>query len=173
MSMTKRNVLFVLGLVVAIGGMAIASGAFTQVEADRTVDVTVDDDGNAFLQIEDAGSDFVTTSDGEIEISTANFDGGVHQNATVTTDSALNLTHNGNDDMNYTVHFDTTGVTGGDLVVRDEDGNNLSASDTNLTVDSDDATADNQVYFEIETKDSETDLSGNLMIEINEEEDTT
>ena len=47
----RKNVLIALGLIVAIAGAALGSGAFTTVEADRGVSVETAGDANAYLAI--------------------------------------------------------------------------------------------------------------------------
>lgn len=170
--MTKRNVLLALGLIVAIAGVAIGSGAFSQVEADRNVSITVDDDNAAFVQIEDAGSSFVSTNGGEVEISTSDLNNGVHQNATVTTDPALNFTHNGNSSMNYTITLDSSNVDNGNVTMyKSSDDSEITSANT-LEVASQDAPSDNTVYFEISTGNG-NDISGNFTITIEETQDTS
>ena len=74
--MNRRNVLIGLGGLVAGGGALIGTGAFTTVEAQRTVSVETAGDADAFLGLAPAdgeeGEGFVTVNDdGLIEI---NFD---------------------------------------------------------------------------------------------------
>jgi len=52
MRMNRRNVLVGLGTIVAGGGAALGTGAFSQVEADRTAAISVADDADAFLGLE-------------------------------------------------------------------------------------------------------------------------
>ncbi len=59
--MNRRNVLIGLGTIVAGGGAALGTGAFSSVEATRTVSVGVADDANAFLALE-KGSELHTNA---------------------------------------------------------------------------------------------------------------
>jgi nitrous oxide reductase len=52
MGYRRRHVLTGLGALVAGAGAALATGAFTTVEAERTVAVETTGDANAFLSIE-------------------------------------------------------------------------------------------------------------------------
>ena len=95
MRLSRRNVLGGLGLTVVAGGAAIGSGAFSQVEADRTVEVeTVGDD--AGLLALDVDTEYAGLSDGgdDSEISLIFED--INQNATTTFEDALTITNNGN-----------------------------------------------------------------------------
>ncbi|WMT06074.1 hypothetical protein NP511_11835 [Natrinema thermotolerans] len=64
MRMNRRNVLVGLGTIVAGGGAALGTGAFSSVEAERTVTVETAGDANAFLGLDadnayDVGGDTV------------------------------------------------------------------------------------------------------------------
>ena len=51
MAMNRRNVLIGLGTVAAGGGAAIGTGAFSQVEAERTVNIGVNGDASAAVEL--------------------------------------------------------------------------------------------------------------------------
>ena len=165
MSMTKRNVLFILGLVVAIGGVAIASGAFSQVEADRNVSINVTGDDAAFVSMSPANSDFVTTNgNGQIEINTNGLGGsGVHQNATIVTKDAITFAHNGNTSTTYNVTLKTSGVSNGDIRMY----NSTTEIDDTTGLMLSDGDSEN-VYFEIDTNNGTTDMDGTFTIHIEE-----
>jgi hypothetical protein len=55
--MKRRKFLIGAGSLAAGGAAALGSGAFTSVQADRSVDVTVAGDANAFLEVEPAETD--------------------------------------------------------------------------------------------------------------------
>jgi len=61
--MQRRNLLIGMGSIAAGGAATIGTGAFTSVEADRSVDVNVSDDAGAYLRLEGNGgenSEYVT-----------------------------------------------------------------------------------------------------------------
>jgi hypothetical protein len=88
---------------VAGGGALIGTGAFTTVEAERTVAVETAGDANAFLGITpgDEGDQYVTQNDTiEIDISGTNAGGqGVNQDAVTAIDQLLEITNNGTNDV--------------------------------------------------------------------------
>ena len=55
MAMNRRNVLIGLGTVAAGGGAALGTGAFSTVDADRTVDIQTSGDGGAVVQFSLSG----------------------------------------------------------------------------------------------------------------------
>jgi len=65
MRVNRRNVLLGLGTLVTAGGGALATGAFSQVEADRTIDVGTTGDSSAYLQFNNIDSTYVSTSTGD------------------------------------------------------------------------------------------------------------
>lgn len=67
MSMNRRNVLVGLGTIVAGGGAALGTGAFSTVEADRTVTISTASDSDALLAIEVADG-YGSETDGEVSI---------------------------------------------------------------------------------------------------------
>jgi hypothetical protein len=76
MKLNRRNTLIGLGTIVAGGGAALGTGAFSTVEAGRDVEVGVAEDSDALLGLVAGDSDFVNDDDGvlEIELSNANLD---------------------------------------------------------------------------------------------------
>jgi hypothetical protein len=88
--MQRRKLLTAMGSLAAGGAAAMGTGAFTSVSANRTVNVSVADDANALLALEQAGtgpnSQYAEVSDGEVTIDldnsdTANGGSGVNGNA--------------------------------------------------------------------------------------------
>ncbi|TYL38348.1 hypothetical protein CV102_11065 [Natronococcus pandeyae] len=115
MKLNRRNVLVGLGTIVAGGGAALGTGAFSSVEADRSVTIETDGDDSALLQIVpnegyngDAG-DYVDDSDDSIEIVIGDDDNsdtgdtGVNVNATTTFIDLLEVTNNGSQDVGFYV----------------------------------------------------------------------
>lgn len=102
MGMNRRNVLIGLGTVTAGGGAVFASGAFSQVEADRSVSVATAGDASALvaLSVDDSYngiSDGGTGTQGEtiIDISLEN----INDDAVTTFDDVLTITNNGNNSV--------------------------------------------------------------------------
>lgn len=120
MRMNRRNVLVGLGTIVAGGGAALGTGAFSQVEADRTANIEVTDDAAAFLALEvhtnrDPETGFVQASNGtdadgnqqgEIEF---HFDGtgtdgeGLNDSAETYFDNLITITNNGTNDVTISI----------------------------------------------------------------------
>lgn len=167
--MTKRNVLLALGLIVAIAGVTIASGAFSQVEADRNISIDVENDDSAFVNITPAESDFVSmSSDGQVEIDTDGLGSGVHQNATIETKKALTFAHNGNDAEAYNVTLKTDGIdsANGDISMYDSNDNKIDESNGFVLQNTSDS---EDVYFKINTTDGADNIDGTFTIVIEEE----
>lgn len=104
MTLSRRNVLVGLGALVAGGGALVGTGAFTTVQAERTVSVETAGDANAFLTIEagDEGDQYVDDDGDTIEIDITSTDAGgqgVNQNATTAIDQLLEVTNNGTQDV--------------------------------------------------------------------------
>lgn len=104
MAMNRRNVLIGLGTVAAGGGAVFGSGAFSTVEADRTVSVATVGDASAILSLDpnDSGGSSYTSassigSDSTLQL---NFDSlgsssGLNVNAETTFDPIFRLINNG------------------------------------------------------------------------------
>jgi len=94
MRMNRRNVLIGLGTAVVGGGAAFGSGAFSSVEANRSVSVSAAGDGSALLQMSISG-DLAGSGN------TINFDlsNDVNADATTTFSGALTVTNNGNNSV--------------------------------------------------------------------------
>lgn len=144
--MNRRNVLMGLGGLVAGGGALLGTGAFTTVEADRTVTVNAAGDASALLALAQAGngtaSDVVNTQNGLLVINfgAAGTADGVNLDALTTvgevsdtTDDgafdtvvtpALTITNNGTQtvDVDFNIGFNSgqtnlpTGTVPGDVL---------------------------------------------------------
>ena len=122
----RRNVLIGLGSLVAGGGALLGTGAFTSVEADRTVSVETTGDASALLALTPADHDddqstddnpYVTGSDdGQIQI---NLDGsiegeetnatGLNENAKTVFNELVAITNNGTeavDSLSFSISTD-------------------------------------------------------------------
>ena len=126
MAMNRRNVLIGLGTVAAGGGAALGTGAFSQVEADRTVSVATSGDSSAFLGIEVNG-DYATDDSGNSDDAVLiNLGQKFNDDATTKLNEVLKLSDNTKDSSSIEVGFDdgngsfTSGGT--TTVVIDDDG---------------------------------------------------
>jgi len=144
MGLSRRNALLGLGTLIAGGGAVLGTGAFTTVEAERTVSVETAGDASAFLGFSSLNEDVVDDSGDLIEI---NLDGsssddadGINQNARSRFEGLVQVTNNGADEINsLTFSFDVTGtdsnddheaalsITHGDDTL--EDGDNILSDD--------------------------------------------
>jgi len=125
MKLNRRNTLIGLGTIVAGGGAALGTGAFSSVEATRTVNIETDADEDALLQIEanddynGTEDDYVTVDSGEIEIDigddTDDDDPGVNTSATTKFTDILKVTNNGSQNVGLSV-ADVNGVGSGELL---------------------------------------------------------
>lgn len=107
----RRNILFGVGAMVAAGGAALSTGAFSTVTAERTVSVQTAGDADAFLSLEPAAGAngaFVTETDGTIQLNIdsnaageATTDNGVGLNkkAKTTFYNLVTVTNNGSQDV--------------------------------------------------------------------------
>jgi hypothetical protein len=103
MELSRRSVVMGLGGLIAGAGAVLGTGAFTTVEAERTVSVETAGDANAFLAITPGseGDQYVEANGTvEIDITDTNAGGqGVNQNATTAIDQLLEVTNNGTQDV--------------------------------------------------------------------------
>lgn len=111
MRMNRRNVLVGLGTIVAGGGGALATGAFSTVEASRNVVVDTTGDGSAFLGItvnEPYAVNSATDADSAVEISLedSNGDFGFNDNAKTTVSGIITITNNAADGDDIQVSLD-------------------------------------------------------------------
>ena len=156
----RRNVLIGLGGLVAAGGAALGTGAFTTVEAQRTVTIDTAGDADAFLGLE-VRSDLEADTDNngliQLDLSNAVNASGLNRQARTVLDKVLLVENNGTQsgvDIGFTVDVtdgDSTLVSGdngaGEIFKFSEntDGNfdpedaDISVSETPL--DSGEATA--------------------------------
>lgn len=129
MIMNRRNVLVLLAVVAIGGGLIAGTGAFSQVEANRTADVGVSGDSSALLGIEDNGSSIVsaTETDGD-GVDTIEFqESDLNDDATTRYNYSLDVTNNGNSTVNFYVE-DSTGVI--DMVNASDDSSVVGSSVT-------------------------------------------
>lgn len=93
MRMNRRNVLVGLGTIVAGGGIALGSGAFSQVEASRTVDIGTAGDADALIGLSVQGD--LAGDDGEQDDLIAfDLEEDLNIDATTTFTGAFTVTNN-------------------------------------------------------------------------------
>lgn len=111
--MNRRNVLLFLGVIVLSGGLLLGSGAFSQVQAQRTVDVQTTGDGSAYVNMTGDGVYTTTGNNGEVAMNLSK----LNDNATTVVNDTLTITPNppsGTDVSTYYVYIeDDTGVGDG------------------------------------------------------------
>ena len=101
MQFNRLNVLVVLSVVTIAGGALFATGAFTTVEAERSIDVDTEGDASALLQLEDAGSQLVDVDANGMLVVDENR---LNQEAMTEADPAINVTNNGDSDVGLYVN---------------------------------------------------------------------
>ncbi|ELZ18300.1 hypothetical protein C478_01540 [Natrinema thermotolerans DSM 11552] len=135
--MNRRNVLVGLGTIVAGGGAALGTGAFSSVQADRTVSVNTAGDDSAYLGISVDGT-YATdgaSSENAVSIDLGGDSNGFNDDAVTTVNSVLTLSNNSADTSNpsITVGFDdktTTGIDQTDqttIIVETDSNDNVIA----------------------------------------------
>ena len=119
MPTNRRKWVAALGLVAVMTGVVFGTGAFTQVQAERTVDVNVADDSNAFLGIYETTGNYTQLDAGPTSAQTAEIvlndsssaNGiGVNDNAVTTIDSVLNISNQGTQEVRISVENAPQGV---------------------------------------------------------------
>jgi hypothetical protein len=95
--MTKRpkGKLFALLAVFVAIGLVTASGAFTSVEAERTVSVSTTGDGSALLKLDVSNTNLASITDDQLEIDI----GSINLNAQSDLGVVFTIENNGNDDL--------------------------------------------------------------------------
>ena len=129
MRMNRRNVLVGLGTIVAGGGAALGTGAFSSVEAERTVDLDTTGDSSALLALESESS--IVSYDGgdgddsgEIEFD----EDSLNENATTTFDPAFTVENNGGEHVGFYVE-DGDDLGDGELLDFTHEGDSIVQSD--------------------------------------------
>lgn len=155
MAMNRRNVLIGMGAATAGGGALIATGAFTTVEAERSVSVETAGDDAALLQMVDAtDGTYVSVDDGVVQIDIGDESAGVNRSARTVFEHLIDISNNGNQDVT-SLTFEIQGDNGEDELLtpipesyeaEDFDGDGLSPGDEPVTLG-----------LEIELRESEVD----------------
>lgn len=107
MRMNRRNVLVGLGTIVAGGGGALATGAFSSVEADRDITVSTTGDNGAYLGLSVDNSNIASGADtGQLTLTID----ALNENALTRFDGVFTVTNNGNDGVGIKIEeLDSSG----------------------------------------------------------------
>jgi len=126
MAMNRRNVLIGLGTVAAGGGAALGTGAFSQVEAERSVGLSPAGDGSANVEISvDETSNAITNSGSS---NTIGIDGAnLNYDAITNVNQVLTITVSSDADSDYSV--DLLDDLGGSTVSNDSEDRGSDAKD--------------------------------------------
>jgi len=178
-----------MGSLAAGGAAAIGSGAFTSVEADRSLSIAVAGDADAFLSIKRATDssgnvypnaleyvegnqntgtlslDFTNSGD------TAGSASGINENAKTIFDNLLDITNNGTQDVVLSVDSALIASQGGFLGIyaensqenEDTDGTGLSSADTGQTITLSPGESASNIGIYIPKGHSTKDLSGGTL----------
>ncbi|AGB38184.1 hypothetical protein [Natronococcus occultus] len=104
MRLNRRNTLIGLGTIVAGGGAALGTGAFSTVEADRNVDIETDGDGDALLELRIESE--TLSGDNENDVIEFALDN-LNEDATTRFNDALVIGYNGDeDDVTYSIEIE-------------------------------------------------------------------
>lgn len=125
MRVTRRNVLIVLGIMTVAGGALFGAGAFSTVEADRTVALETTGDGSALLALEDGGSALVDMNDNQLEISNTS----LNQDAKTIANGSIDVTNNGENGVGLYVN-----ATSPAFDIHDSDGNSIEGATGSIDV---------------------------------------
>ena len=153
MRLTRRNALIGLGTVAAGAGVIGGTGAFTSVDAERSVSVQTTGDASAALTLEQAPGDidnntptanaaeYVTTTGDDLITIDISSDGnsqadGINMNARTTLENLITITNNGTQTVNDLIlEFPSDGNPTGNINISDTF--HFTTNDTELQNNSD------------------------------------
>lgn len=150
--MERRKFVIGLGALASGTAAAVGTGAFTSVNADRSVDVEVAGDANAYLALEQTSNpnsqQYVQVNNGEVAIDfsssnpntnsttgTGDLGNGFNPDAVTNVNSLLRVTNQGTQDVTFTInHSLSTGNADVTLSTDDQGGeDDLVANSITLT----------------------------------------
>jgi|AntDeeMetagen681_2_1112603.scaffolds.fasta_scaffold00539_4 hypothetical protein len=136
MRMNRRNVLVGLGTIVAGGGGALATGAFSQVQAERTIAVETTGDEGAYLGLTANNTNIASSSSTSQLTLTINQ---LNENALTEFEGVFTITNNGNDPVGITIEeLDSGGSTVSNSALTWETNTNSQNLETAPTANDDD-----------------------------------
>ena len=109
MGFTRRNTLIGLATLAGGAGLIGATGAFTSVEADRTVSVSTAGDASALLQLEGNSSITDTEDDGGVDLLVISNDD-INERARTRFDNAITVTNGGTQNVGFYVDGDPSPI---------------------------------------------------------------
>lgn len=134
MKMNRRNALIGLGAIATGGGALFGSGAFSQVQADRTMNVSFSDDSTAELTLNPT-STYATTTTGtnganilQLEFTNLNDD------ATSTFTGVFDITNNDATGASHTVYIQNAGDVDGTKIDFQVGGSSIVGSANAVSV---------------------------------------
>jgi hypothetical protein len=131
--MARRTRLLAVFALFVAAMLVVGSGAFSTVQADRTVDVDVADDDAALLELRPhsgANGAYASLNGGELEIGFGSVAAdGVNQNATTTIGDVFNVTNQGT--QTVSVYVTETGTYPGTVTFETADGTRIDGGSAN------------------------------------------
>lgn len=138
MDINRRNVLVGIGALGIGGGALFSSGAFTTVEADREVDLNVQNDDEALLALEagEHGENIIGTTDDGLEAEVIKLEqDDLNENAETRFEKALDVENNGDRTVEFYVEDNGDLGDGEILDFRNNDGDESIVGDDNGVVE--------------------------------------
>ncbi|WP_440763385.1 hypothetical protein [Natronorubrum sp. DTA7] len=174
MRMNRRNVLVGLGTIVAGGGAALGTGAFSSVEADRTVDLGVNDDSSALLKIAEhsEGSAIVGTEDGGDATVLTLDEQSLNENATTRFNQAITITNDGTQDVGFFV-ADSGAASSVELDIEESGGSSIVGSGSAVDLSANGGNIDLNVVIDLTGGNSVGNITGDITFEADESEHST
>ncbi|MFC6729095.1 hypothetical protein ACFQDG_10625 [Natronoarchaeum mannanilyticum] len=159
--MNRRNVLAGIGALTAGGGAVFGSGAFSQVEAERTVDISTTGDSGALLQF--SGSSTLVNLDGGndsdlLKISASN----LNKDATTTAKDAITVTNTGDNAVGFYVDDESSQVSGVDEIDIQVDGTSIVGSSNSVDLNASNGSADLDLVFDLTGDNIADDIPGSI-----------
>jgi len=130
--LNRRNALLALGTIAAGSGTALATGAFSSVNADRTVTINTASDGDAVLSLT-VNEEKYNGLSGNGDVIELNFNR-LNQNAVTTFVNALTIGNNGSQAVDVTIEPNTPGNV---LVFRGVPDDLQAGESRDITIDVD------------------------------------
>jgi len=148
-TMERRKFVVGLGALASGSAAAMGTGAFTSVEADRSISIETAGDANAFLSFEKAtdsdgnvtpnAQEYVElTGDNTVSFDFTNSDAtngtsGINKNAKSTFDNLIDIQNNGSQEIELSVESDLIASQGGFLGIYAENSQGDSSDNTGLS----------------------------------------
>ncbi|QGX93652.1 hypothetical protein EI982_02010 [Haloplanus rallus] len=169
--MERRKFIATMGSIAAGGAATVGTGAFTSVEADRSVDVAVEDDASAYLGLDtsgDANDQYVSgQGSGEIVIDfddSGNSGTGVNPNANTVLESVFQIENQGTQEVDVSLSGSGISIQGQGTEISAPGSDGIAAS---LSDDAGDATlgTGDSIDVDFAVNSGTSDLSGTLTID--------